>query len=473
MPPPIGALVWSDSQLHDLNIRTAALTLMAVNISAYWLTFRNKSSLVSRLILLLLVAYCAGDVCSIIPKFWNTPNNILTLYVGNGLFFLSAQVFNWVLYLRFNLVVPFRRWLRWFVLTWLICETMTSVGIWAFWVYATESVTGGDMTKRVLAAQIYSKFTIAQAASAMFMSAYFIKVYYWPKLVDSGASTTKSGFARLVASGFLYLIAESVLHLAFLVLYYITPTYYSSLTSLFASIRFLLFLVFVYQIRDASTRSAASKISMHSGRQMMAMGDTDRDSLMRRAATLEAASPGTTTMRFANSHAGRLHDEGSERPRSSLSMSRTPYYGGGGGGGSASASGPQPAHPPPAHPPPSPYPAMRATSPLPARAIPGYARPPAQVTRVTVHTLGRRSSVAAMEDYRAMASPTGFEQQQYLQMQQRSSRDYKGELPDYDYERLYLEHVKGKEKEFEVKGRTKRDDEEGPGDWPSRFVRKS
>ncbi|KAJ3149434.1 hypothetical protein HDU89_003798 [Geranomyces variabilis] len=471
MAPPVGALVWSNSQLHDLNIRTAALTLMAVNISAYWLTFRNKSSLVSRLILLLLVTYCAGDVCHIVPRFWNEPNNILTLYVGNGLFFLSAQVFNWVLYLRFNLVVPFRKWIRWVVLTWLVCETIFSAGIWAFWFYAAASVTDGDMSKRVLAAQIYSKFTIAQAASAMFMSAYFIKVYYWPKLIDSGASTTKSGFARLVASGFLYLIAESVLHLAFLVLFYITPTYYSSLTSLFASVRFLLFLVFVYQIRDASARSAASKISMHSGRQMN-MGDTDRDSLMRRAATLDAASPGTTTMRFANSHAGRMHDSGNDRPRSSLSMSRTPYYSGSDAarGSGGSASGP-PAHPPPAHPPPSPYPAMRATSPLPARAVPGYARPPAQVTRVTVHTLGRRSSVATMEDYKSPASPTAFEQQQYLQMQ-RSSRDYKEDLPDYDYERLYLEHVKGKEKEFEIKGKMKRD-EEDPGDWPSRFVRKS
>ncbi|KAJ3159172.1 hypothetical protein HDU86_002074 [Geranomyces michiganensis] len=468
MAPPLGALVWSDSQLHDLNIRSAALTLMAVNIASYWLTFRNKSSLVSRLILAFLVLYTVGDVCHIIPKFRNEPSNLLTLYIGNGLFFTSAQIFNWVLYLRFNLVVPFRTWTRRFVLTWLVCESLFSAGIWAFWLYAAEAATNGEMGNRILAAQIYSKFTIAQAVSAAFMSGYFIKTYYLPKLVESGATTSKSGFARIVASGFLYLIAESVLHLGFFVLFYITPTYYSSLTGLIASIRFLLFLVFVYQIRDASARSAASKISMHSGRNMNT-ADTDHDSLMRRAATLDAASPGTTTMRFATSHAMMsAHDGHSDRPRSSLSMSRagSPYY------TNSGAAGPPPTHAPP----PSPYAAMRATSPTPARAVPGYARPPAQVTRVTVHTLGRRSSAATMEDYKSPASPTAYEQQQYLHMQ-RSSRDYsnKEQLPNYDYERLYMEHIQGKEKEFEVKGgkMMKRDDEEDPKDWPSRFVRKS
>ncbi|KAJ3023764.1 hypothetical protein HKX48_001292 [Thoreauomyces humboldtii] len=413
--PPPQPLEYSRIDYFDMQIRVASLTLMAVNLAAYWLTFKNKHSLVSRLILLFLLSYTVGIIAHMIPKY-TVPSNILTYYVGNGCFMLTAQLFNWVLWLRFNLVVPFRHKLRIFTIVWLCLETLITCGIYGYWTYA---VVINSMPDKSRIADIYSKFTIVQAISALFMSGYFVKVFYFPKIKDLH-DNNRFSFARLMASGILYLFAESLLHLAFLVLFKITPTYYSSLTGVVSAVRYMLFLVFVYQIRDASARSAMSKLSNFSA-----------DSSRPRSVAWGGYGTGT-------GYGGSAYTGTSPTPL--RPVGRAPNL--------EAPDSPVRASPRP-FPPPAflgrNYESPEPSYPAPARVVRGFAQPPMPLSRVKVH---RVTDAPDQGDYK----PPDY--------------DGKDEKPSWD--------PRSKDN---ARAQWEKDDkweesEKSIVDWPGRFVRK-
>ncbi|KND00078.1 uncharacterized protein SPPG_04420 [Spizellomyces punctatus DAOM BR117] len=245
---------YTDTQVVDLNLRVAAMTLMCVNIAVYFIAFKNRSSLVSRLILVFLLAQISGVIVQAIPKFQQTKNDVLTIYIGIFLLLLASETFNWVLYVRFNLVAPFNRKLRLITLTWLCIETLCITGNYLLWCYGVAS---GKGEYRVLSAKIYSGLSVIQAASALVMSGYFVSIYYFPKLLRlRSTSTTKIVFSRFFTGGLLYLALECVLHLGYTVLFYITPEHQTSANSVTTAVRYAIFLVFIFQIRNATAESS-------------------------------------------------------------------------------------------------------------------------------------------------------------------------------------------------------------------------
>ncbi|KAI8914042.1 hypothetical protein DFJ77DRAFT_58115 [Powellomyces hirtus] len=469
--PPVDPDMWTTVQMTDMTIRAVSLTLMSVNVAAYWLTFNNKNSTVSRLILAFLLAYLGGIICHAVPKFQREINNVSTMYIGNLLFFSSAQIFNWVLWLRFNLVVPFRHKIRIFTIAWLTLETLGTVAIYIYWTYA---VTQDNFEWRSWIANVYSKFTIAQAVSALFMSGYFVKAYYFPKIIDARDQTSRSTFARLITSGLFYLVAESLLHLGFFVLYEIEATrkYYSSLTQLVAGIRFMLFLVFVYQIRDASARSAASKLSGNGSGDHTGSLTRRTMGTLRRADTISSMVKDDNHNNISQMHTRALspgpygaypnhQDIHTDYPMSSSSsqdpIMRVTHNN---NSSSSTVSYDQPNYPAPAR-----------------RAVVGFAQPPMQLNRVTVHQIGAESPPPIP----ALRSPAPSSPLPYIGSNNTNNNNEYRQPPDYELEKQNYYHSnnnnnrdwdrKSAKQEYQVPDAVngKHDAE----DWANRFVRKN
>ncbi|KAI9096910.1 hypothetical protein DFS34DRAFT_621876 [Phlyctochytrium arcticum] len=251
-------------RIDELCMRSMGITLMSVNIIAYFMLFKNKTSAVSRLILLMLVSYLIGVVNQSVPRFQFYPNPNDVIYVGVGCFLLASEVFNWVLYLRFNMIVPFKRNLRQAALIWLICESCCIFGIYVYWCYATAI---SDWNGRVRASTIYTYLSIIQAITAFMLAGYFAVYYYFPLL--GGWAALKSGRAfrhfRLWSGGFLSMFVESALHLGYAALFEISKDYYLAGTIVCNAVRYSLFLSFIFATRDANANRTAINPSTGAG----------------------------------------------------------------------------------------------------------------------------------------------------------------------------------------------------------------
>ena len=121
---------------------------------------------------------------------------------------MTSESFLWVLYLRFTAVCPLKvRWLTTAALTWMILESCTVLAVGASW--ATAAIMG-NQTQKAYAASIYAWLSIVQAATACFLSGYFVFSFYMPRL--TGLQSKKMFVVGLYSTGLLYLVLEVCLY---------------------------------------------------------------------------------------------------------------------------------------------------------------------------------------------------------------------------------------------------------------------
>ncbi|KAI8817101.1 uncharacterized protein EV422DRAFT_264751 [Fimicolochytrium jonesii] len=253
-------MAYTTFQFVDSNLRTSAVLIALGSVFGYWFVFGKRTNFPSLLFLGLLVCNLFGTVGKTLPRYMNLEigdflADILSMYIGNGFLFTACQSFNWLLYLRFSMVVQFKPMLRTFIKAWLCLETLFSLGLYAVWswgILADRASAASDTKIRPLCSKTFSYFQIAQGVNAFFLSAYFVKTYYLPKIVNQRQFMSRMTFGRLLGTGFFYLLFESLLQCTFLFFYYISPTYYSGLNMIATSVRYWLFLLFVYHLKSGT-----------------------------------------------------------------------------------------------------------------------------------------------------------------------------------------------------------------------------
>ncbi|KAI9011065.1 hypothetical protein BC832DRAFT_321334 [Gaertneriomyces semiglobifer] len=263
-------------RVRDLMLRTCAATLLGVNMIVWMLTFRHKHSAVSVLIFCFIASYLLGVLCNLLPKIGAAPNSpYLTIGVGVGAYMLSSECFIWVLYLRFSMVIPFKRNLRFLTLGWLICESLCVLANWIIWL--VEAVTHDGATDRAMI--VYFYVSIAQVVTAFGLSGYFIVIYYRAFLAlqtslrsslssnpslyppySTGHITrrrntrTCSLFSHFYTTGILYLILESLLHCSYVITSNTIIMYRTGVTSILTAVRYGVFLLFVLSLREEESK---------------------------------------------------------------------------------------------------------------------------------------------------------------------------------------------------------------------------
>ncbi|KAI8999365.1 hypothetical protein BC832DRAFT_223365 [Gaertneriomyces semiglobifer] len=246
--PPSGT--YTIDQTTELTMRSAALTLMVVNLGLYWHVMTNRTSLVSRMIFGFLMSYLLGLIFQSIPRFTRDKSDIstmLTIHFGVGFFCLSNELFNWALFLRFQLITPFKPRLRTATLAILVASSAVVFSNYIAWVTYTSQK---NYEGRTNCAKLNAAWSVVQAAINLYLSGYFVYTYYFPMIKSKQNSSTWDWM-----SGLVYLVLESLLHTALQVLYYAWKDHYPEATAICSSVRFMLFLMFIYKIREARSAS--------------------------------------------------------------------------------------------------------------------------------------------------------------------------------------------------------------------------
>ncbi|KAJ3109499.1 hypothetical protein HDU97_005156 [Phlyctochytrium planicorne] len=254
--------IYTQEQLNIVAIKTAAITLYLVDIFVFFRIFKSKTSLVSRLTFLFIVLQLLGVVLQFISDVGGPKNARVIIWGGVGCFMLSSELFVWTLFCRFQIVAPFKRLLQNVVRGWIILESTCIAANYIYWGYGVES---NQFPVRVTAAKIYSGLSIVQSVTAAGLSGYFVITYYWPRV--RSARGTKLWY-KLWSSGFFYLIVEVLLHCCYTISFQVSSVYYSAVTTLATALRYALFLLFIYQIRNAAkqiTTLGASETGSSSG----------------------------------------------------------------------------------------------------------------------------------------------------------------------------------------------------------------
>ncbi|KAI9088194.1 hypothetical protein DFS34DRAFT_620832 [Phlyctochytrium arcticum] len=342
------------------------------------------------------MAQTIGTTAQAIPKFMQQRNEALTIYVGVTAYMLASETFNWVLYLRFNAVTPFRHTLQVVTRVWLSIESLALLANYVLWMYATAT---SNFELRRNCNKAYSGLSVVQAATALFLSGYFTKVYYFPRLKPVADDPKSRGtVTRLFTSGLIYLFLECVLHLGFTVLYQSIPKYYTSANNVATAVRYSIFLTFVFQIRNASEYSkqaTSSRLSTfgsgdgHELHNFSDSGETKKRSSLKPGVSSKSAAVGPTSPTMQNAQQESYLSSPQQQPYPSFTPPAATHFN--------ILSLPLP--PPPQRPPPSPLatansapalpPALRAPG---SQRIPAAQRVPspkpfASIQRVQVHSI--------------------------------------------------------------------------------------
>ncbi|RKO99634.1 hypothetical protein CXG81DRAFT_20304 [Caulochytrium protostelioides] len=233
----------------DISLRVVALTVLAVDVILFVYSFyprRHSPSAI--LIATMLFLQVIGVLCQFITKVDLCPPALLSahIYVAVACMMVSAELYNWVIYLRFTLVTSLSGWFRWLASAFLMLETTASIvayGVTAYG-YATQGRFGVD---RSLGTSIYSIVAICQAFYALALSAHFIFTFYIPVIRLYRPDVPM--LALVMNDGLAYIIAECLLHCVFTIAYYFERRYYSSGSQLASSLRYGLFLLFIRRMR--------------------------------------------------------------------------------------------------------------------------------------------------------------------------------------------------------------------------------
>ncbi|KAI9004624.1 hypothetical protein BC832DRAFT_557603 [Gaertneriomyces semiglobifer] len=250
--------LYNEFQLLDICIRLVAMCLALFNLVLYRSLFKRMTAH-NVVLLLCMFTHFTGVILQTIPKWTKQYSVVLAVNLGVFFLMLSSELFNWVLYLRFNLVTPFRRKLKRFVLCWLVLESIVVAGNYAVWSYAA-SVDIWELRSK--AAQVYSYVCIGQAVTALFLSAYFTRIFYLPllRLQSSrelfSTPSSKAKYRYLVVTSFIYLFLETTLHTSFTILYFIIPRFYSAVNALLVTLRLTVLMVWIARVRKVGKMTA-------------------------------------------------------------------------------------------------------------------------------------------------------------------------------------------------------------------------
>ncbi|KAJ3187573.1 hypothetical protein HK101_009352, partial [Irineochytrium annulatum] len=214
-------------------------------------------TLVSILILVTLIGHGFGITFQVIPllRIVAYPNNWMTIIVGVGLFILTSEIFLWVLYLRFTAVAPIKnRRLQLVVKCWMIVESMIAFSLWVSWVVGTYDGAAAANNVRKHAANAYSYFGFLEAATALFLTGFFVLNFYLPRI---RSMKNKSVLVYLSTSGLIYLVIETFLQAGFGFFFDVKATspYSSGLNQAGTALRHSIFIVFIFKIREAGLSS--------------------------------------------------------------------------------------------------------------------------------------------------------------------------------------------------------------------------
>ncbi|KAI8849704.1 hypothetical protein BC829DRAFT_391009 [Chytridium lagenaria] len=228
---------------------TRLVTVTAnLNLFVFFRTFKNRTSLVPILTFLFIFFQQVGVIMQFLPDVALIgKSDRLNIWGGVGFFMLSAELFVWTLFCRFQIIAPFERYLQNCIKAWLILESTCVFANYMCWGVSIE-IRSFEM--RIGSAKAYSGLSIVQSLNAALLSGYFMVKFYWPKL--RAIKGTKVIWFKLWSSGFFYLTLEVLLHACYTISFQISSNYYVSVTTLATALRYSLFLLFVYQIRHAS-----------------------------------------------------------------------------------------------------------------------------------------------------------------------------------------------------------------------------
>ncbi|KAJ3408768.1 hypothetical protein HDV05_004762 [Chytridiales sp. JEL 0842] len=256
------ARAFCPNTVTDLMLRSASLTLSAANFLSFLISYGNKITTVSILILLTVGLHFVGSLNTVLPlsrTVLPTNNPLLTIIGGTVPMLLSSELFVWILYVRFTAVAPLRQnYLQITAKTWLILETLFIFSIAVVWGWGA---IGGDFTYRSIAANLYIYGSALQAFTSFALSAYFIARFYVP-IFKGLHKRGKSLVVALATTGLFYLVVETVLHLGFIAFFRIDATkpFSTGLNHVCTSARHSILLVFIYKIRSVSSLASGRKL---------------------------------------------------------------------------------------------------------------------------------------------------------------------------------------------------------------------
>ncbi|KAJ3072363.1 hypothetical protein HK102_006252, partial [Quaeritorhiza haematococci] len=167
-------------QVIDLSLRFAAICILVADFVVFFHAFRNKRTLLSMLIFSFLFTQLVGTTCQWLVKMGIIEKSlVVNIFIAVFCFLYSSECFNWVLYMRFAVVSPFKGILNRIVSAWLALESVAVAVSYGLTCYGRAT---NGVVDRKIGSQVYMVLSIVQACTAMFLSGYFIYKFYGPKL---------------------------------------------------------------------------------------------------------------------------------------------------------------------------------------------------------------------------------------------------------------------------------------------------
>ena len=245
-------------QTIQIALRSSSLALCVLNIAAFFYLFgfpKNKSSILFSLVLVTwLIGVLTGVIYAAVLSLRDS-HDYLRIIIGVGNYLISTQLFNWTLYIRFRSFAPLNKLPNIILLFWLSFESLISFIVYVFWI-TVYIFKINELT--LVPSQIYAIVSIEQTLTGLLLSGWFLYLYYIPLLKTLESHKFYKFFW---SSGLLYLILETFLSCLYTFAYTIPffRPYYTAISNIGTALRYSLFLVFLYQIRNTC------KVAMESG----------------------------------------------------------------------------------------------------------------------------------------------------------------------------------------------------------------
>ncbi|KAI9144599.1 hypothetical protein BKA69DRAFT_1122427 [Paraphysoderma sedebokerense] len=239
--------MYTQDEVNFLCIRIAAIVLYIVVLRVWVRVFRNhRKTILAWLVLASILAFFMGVIVQFLPYIGAVEyDGLRSKAFGVGGYLLSTEIYNWVLFIRFTNVTPMQDRLNTVVKAVLCLESIVVFANWIIWLLPYYP-TGINNTQ--LGVDIYGYVAAFQTLFSLAISTHFIFTFYIPIIQFSKGS---SWWMKALSSGLLYLLLESVLHMAYTITNSLRASMQmlSSVSNLTQAVRFWLFLAFLENLR--------------------------------------------------------------------------------------------------------------------------------------------------------------------------------------------------------------------------------
>lgn len=221
-----------------------------------------RASKIPRLILLFLTTWLAGTFIGVIfttrmIDVSQSDSARVRYWLVVACYIISSESFNWVIFLRFKGITPFKKRLNRIIFIWLCIESLTCFANYCFWFYAGTLENAAERDKALSkCVSAYAVVTSIQALTDLFLTGYFVFRYYLPTL-HALTGTKKKQF--LLSSGLSYLLANLLLHILYptlvLVRQHVTEVKFlmTPVINFGTALRYSLFLAFLFQMKRTNS----------------------------------------------------------------------------------------------------------------------------------------------------------------------------------------------------------------------------